>query len=229
MPSLQEALPAIVRALAGRRPASPPTGEARFEAVVAHFAAGGLASGRGDRLVAALDEAGMLDPDALATAPLEEVVDALRDARIEANPKLVRLILRVAAWYRAHREELETDPAEGGGLVDRARDELGAINGVGRATADALALHVFGVPTYPVDRATYRILVRHGWADPTADYDEASHLLVSAAESDPTLLATLSRGLADVGKRFCKPSGPRCEPCPLRAFLPDGGPIEVDG
>ncbi len=72
-----------------------------------------------------------------------------------------------------------------------------------------MALHVFGAATYPVDRASYRILVRHGWIDPTVDYEEASHLLTSAAESDPAILATISNGFADVGRRFCKPSGPR--------------------
>ncbi|AMV38666.1 endonuclease III domain-containing protein [Planctomyces sp. SH-PL62] len=228
MPSLNEALPAIIRAVGGR-PAAPASGDSRFEAVVAFAASGSLASGRGDRLATALDEAGLLEPEALATASLEEVVDALRDARIEANPKAVRLLQRVAAWYQAHREDLEAAPASGAGPASARRDELAAIRGVGRTTADAIALHVFGAATYPVDRATYRIIVRHGWIDPTVDYEEASQLLIDAAEADSAVLSGLSRGLADVGRRFCKPSGPRCEPCPLRIVLPDGGPIEADG
>ncbi|MDG3003766.1 hypothetical protein [Paludisphaera mucosa] len=229
MPSLSAAFPTIARTSAAAGRAVPPPGPSRFEALIAFAASGSLASGRGDRLASALDEAGLLDPEALATSPLAEVVDALRDARVEANPKAVRLLQRVADWYRGRRDELEREPAPGDDPPSTYADELAAINGVGRATADAIALHVFGAATYPVDRATYRILVRHGWIDPTVDYDEASHLLIEAAERDPGALAAASRVLSDVGRRFCKPSGPRCEPCPLKVVLPEGGPIPADG
>lgn len=223
-PSLRDAIAALAP------PTAPaPAGASRFEALVAFAASGSLAPGRGGRLAAALEESALLRPDALADAPLEEVVDALRDARIEANPKLVRLLQRLAAWYRDHREGLEAEPGPGDDRPPFPRDELAAINGVGRATADGIALHVFGVPSYPVDRATYRILVRHGWIDPTVDYDEVAAALVAAADEDPALLAGLSDAFEGVGRRYCKASGPRCEPCPLKIVLPVGGPVEVDG
>lgn len=209
-------------------PAQAPRGPARFEALVA-LASGGLAPGRGPRLASALGEAGLLDPDSLATAAIEEVVDALRDARVEANPKLVRLLQRLAAWYRDHRDDLEFEPGPGEDRPPFPHDALSAINGVGRATADGIALHAFGVAAYPVDRASYRIMIRHGWIDVTADYDEAAQALIAAADGDAGILAALSDAFESIGRRYCKASGPRCEPCPLKSALPEGGPIEVDG
>lgn len=210
-------------------PAPAPAGASRFEAAVAYAASGTLSPGRGERLTSALDRSRLLEPDALATASLEEVVDTLRDRRVEPDPKILRLLQRVAAWYRDHRDDLEFEPGPGEDRPSFPHDELSAINGVGRATADAIALHVFGVPIYPVDRATYRILVRHGWIDPTADYDEASQAVVAAAEGDAALLAGVSDAFAGIGRRYCKATGPRCELCPLKSVLPDDGPIEVDG
>ena len=220
MPPLRDALPVLPG-----RPIAFPAGASRFEALLVFAAPGG----RGDRLASALDEAGLLDPAELASTPLAAVVDALRDARVNADPKAVRLLQRLAGWYASHREDLEFEPAPGEDRPPFPEAELAAINGVGRATADGIALHVFGQASYPVDRATYRILVRHGWIDVTADYDEAAQALIAAADSDPAELARLSSSFADIGRRFCKPDGPRCEPCPLRAVLPEGGPISVDG
>ena len=220
MPPLRDALPALL----GRSIVFP-TGASRFEALIAFAAPGG----RGDRMASALDPANLLDPAALASAPLEEVVDVLRDARIDADPKVVRLLQRLAGWYASHREDLEFEPGPGEDRPSFPKEELAAINGVGRASADGIALHVFGQATYPLDRATYRILVRHGWIDVTADYDEAAQAVVAAADGEPVELATISLAFADVGRRFCKPSGPRCESCPLKSVLPEGGPIAVEG
>lgn len=204
-------------------PIQPPRGSDRFRALVV-LAAGG----KGERLAAALVEAGLSRPDVLASSVLEEVADALRDAGIEADPKLVRLLQRLAAWYRDRREDLEFEPGPGEDRPSFPHDDLRAIHGVGRASADAIALRVFGEPVYPVDRASYRIMVRHGWIDPTADYDEASQAVVVAADGDAGVLTALSDAFELIGRRYCKASGPRCERCPLRVVLPDGGPIEPD-
>lgn len=220
MPPLRDVLPIL-----SGRPIDFPKGASRFRALIDLAALGG----RGDRAALALDEAGLLDPAELAAVPLAEVVDVLRDARVETDPKVVRLLQRLAGWYASHREDLEDAPTPGEDRTPFPRDELAAINGIGRATADAIALQVFGLVAYPLDRATYRILVRHGWIDVTADYDDAAGVLIAATEAEPADLARVSLDFADVGRRFCKPAGPRCEPCPLKALLPEGGPIAVDG
>src|SRR5262249_44308684 len=96
------------------------------------------------------------------------------------------------------------------------------------ATADAILLFALGRAAYPVDRGTYRILVRHGWIDTSADYEEVSQLLVRLAGERPDELVRLSRGLVQVARQYCRVGSPRCTRCPLKAVLPEQGPLEPD-
>lgn len=230
MPTLTEAYPTIARALAA------PTGRRavliarvdRFQALVGFTVSRSGETKAAARLQGALDEAHLFDSTNLAAADSAEVIDLLREARLDPPLKTIRLLQKLASWYESHRDDIDDEAAEPFDFPSSWRDELAAINGIGRATADAIALHVFGAATYPVDRASYRILYRHGWIDATADYEEVSRLLINVADADPVGLSALARGLTDIGKRFCKPAAPACEKCPLRTVLPEGGPIALD-
>jgi endonuclease III len=227
MPTLTEAYPTIARALAeppGRRAAAP-RGADPFPALV-----GFAASTKGDsrsslRLTAALEAAHLFDPATLAAADPSEVIDLLREAKVDPPIKTIQVLKRLAAWYQDHRARLEDPDGE---FTTSWRDELAAINGISRATADAIALHVFGAATFPVDRPTARILFRHGWIDATTEYEDASRSLVDAADADPVALAAIARGFGDIGKRFCKPASPSCGACPLQSVLPPDGPAPLD-
>ena len=230
MPTLTEAYPTIARALAaptGRRAASTQDFDL-FPALVGYAVSRSGETKAATRLQAALDDAHIFDPAYLAKADPTEVIDLLREARLDPPVKTIRLLQRLASWYESHRDEIEGQGGEPLEFPISWRDELAAINGIGRATADAIALHVFGAATFPVDRAVYRILYRHGWIDATADYEEVTRLLIDAADSNADALSALARGLTEVGKRFCKPAAPACERCPLRAVLPDDGPIALE-
>ena len=100
-----------------------------------------------------------------------------------------------------------------------------AFAGRGRGPA-ALLLHGLRRPAYPLDRASYRILVRHGWLDPSADYDEARDVVERLDPDVPEHLARLSAWLERIGREYCRPTIAKCERCPLRSFLPEGGPRE---
>ena len=89
-----------------------------------------------------------------------------------------------------------------------------------------------------VDRATFRVLVRHGWLDPTAAYDEARDLLVDQRDRVGEMVPD-ERG-REPADRSCSRDGaarPSILPrgraavrrCPLEPLLPEGGPREVDG
>ena len=96
------------------------------------------------------------------------------------------------------------------------------ISGLGLATVDQL-LCVVGHPVLPIDRATYRILVRHGWISEDAGYEEAQDVILSAAPEDQATLAVLGDAFSKIGKRWCKASLANCLGCPLAPWLPDGG------
>ena len=105
------------------------------------------------------------------------------------------------------------------------RDELRTLRGISPAGVDAILLEGLRRPVFPVDRPSYRILARHGWLDPDAGYDEASDALRRYAPDDPPALQALAVHLDEIGTRFCKASAPKCEACPLRPLLPEGGPL----
>jgi endonuclease-3 related protein len=175
-----------------------------------------------------LGRAQLLDPDALANADPIELRETLAHAGLKQSAKVAPVLKRLAAWFAARFPVDEEAHEELLWPTSVLREELVALNGVGPATADAILLFGLGRATYPVDRGSYRVLVRHGWIDPTAEYDEVSQLLIHEACENPVELARLSHDLAQVGRRFCRLRDPKCEPCPLRDLLPEGRPIEPE-
>jgi endonuclease III related protein len=221
--SLVASYPALVEALADRygRPEPVAIGEGWFPAILAAFLGRSLGDAKVEATLAALREAGLIDAEALAEADPSEVAAALRPAGGALATRALRPLQRLARWA-AGRDALDAVPTEA------LREDLLGLNGIGPASADAVLLHGLGRPVYPVDRSTYRILVRHGWLDPSAEYDEARSAVERTDPDDPAALARLAAWLERVGADYCRPSRPRCESCPLRPFLPDEGPIEPD-
>ena len=56
-----------------------------------------------------------------------------------------------------------------GVATKKLREELLAINGVGRETADSILLYALNRPTFVIDAYTTRVLTRHGLVPEDAD------------------------------------------------------------
>jgi endonuclease-3 related protein len=231
MPSFGASFPDVLKALDDRygRADPPGSGLELFEAMVAVVL---------DRLTdrkkalaarAALREEGLLDPQAQAEADPSEVEEALRSAGLKIPTKSLAPLRKLARWVVDHEGSLDdlADP-EHGPSTAQLREELLGLNGVGSATADALLLFAFRRGAYPVHRTTYRILVRHGWLDPSADYEEARSVVEGPALDDPQTLALLSGWFERLGRDHCRASVAKCDRCPLAPFLPEGGPVQPD-
>jgi endonuclease-3 related protein len=223
VPSFTESMPLIQSSLdeAGAPAPAIADGSApgSFEAVASVYLAQFGEAKAVARAVDALRDEGWLDPAAIAEADPLAVEDAWRDAGARGLVKLVRPLQRVARWAAGVLDELDVRSTEA------LRDGLRAIKGIGAATADAILLRGLGRAAYPIDRATYRILVRHGWIDASANYDEARSLVEGALPDDPAGLVRLSDGFERIGRSACRPSVAKCERCPLRPLLPEGGPL----
>jgi endonuclease-3 related protein len=168
-----------------------------------------------------LDEADLADPPALAAADPSELISVLAARSAAAPPRWLLPLRRLAEWLATHPSDQLTHTP-----TDTLRESLREVRGIGPATADALLQTGLGRSTAIVDRASYRVLARHGWLEPTADYDEARDRIESAVGGAPTRVAQLASGLSRVGAAHCKPARPRCDRCPLLPFLPPSGPIE---
>jgi endonuclease-3 related protein len=223
MPTLSEAYPAMI-ALVPRTLGL--AGETPFMASADVLLGRACKPATVRSILAAWADRGLDDLGAFAEADDEEVEETLRDAGVKAYASLRAVLKRLAAWLN-EKEAGDDDWLASTTSAEPIREELAAIAGIGLAIADAIALHALGLATYPVNRASYRILMRHGWIDESADYEEARSVLMRT--DDPDELARLGAALDRIGRDYCRAGRPNCPPCPLSRFLPEGGPIEPWG
>jgi endonuclease-3 related protein len=230
LPRPGQSRPLLLDSLIARYGRLPPPGgdtvedSTPFEAIV-RVALGLVADPRtASAAFATLRDAGLLEPEVLAGANPLELDDLFKQGRVRLAARALRPLQKIARWAigRGLDEAGDCDLS-----TDLIRDDWRALNGVGPSTADALLLFALRRPTYPVDRASYRILVRHGWLDPSSDHDEARSVLEGIAPDDPEALAQLSLAFEKLGRDACRPASPRCDGCPLQPLLPEGGPVEA--
>jgi len=99
-----------------------------------------------------------------------------------------------------------------GGEVPTTREELEALPGVGRKTANVVLGHALGVPGLPVDRHVLRVATRLGIA--ASDDPEVVEKQLCAAVSRTRWTRT-SDVLILHGRRVCRPT-PLCDRCNAR-------------
>ncbi len=107
-----------------------------------------------------------------------------------------------------------------GGEVPASREELMALPGVGRKTANIVLAEAFGAPTIGVDVHVHRIAHRLGLVKGKKKPEEVETELV--ALTDPEDRPRVNRLLVALGQKICLPRNPRCEVCPVRDLCPEG-------
>lgn len=105
--------------------------------------------------------------------------------------------------------------------LERGRDRLVELPGVGRKTAACVLLFSYGIPDVPVDTHVYRVGARLGLWDAKASFDLA-HDLMTGAAADGEDAYELHTNLLRHGRRICTARAPRCEECPLLDICPFG-------
>jgi endonuclease III related protein len=239
MASLEQAVSALQEALADHFGPAPDDTEglSPFEAIVSVLLAKAVGTKKCRAALDTLREAELLTPLELNRALVPEISDALSENGLQVSAIILARLKNLAHWLVERREgrlEWLFDPHHSTGWL---RGELASINGIGISGADAILLHALKQPSYPVDRGTFRVLVRHDWLDPTDTYEEARDRLVDLATQprDPaevasavSVLSQLAFGMDQLGRRYCLAAAPRCDGCPLEALLPPGGPRTLD-
>jgi endonuclease III related protein len=239
MPTLEDAFPTVREALVKQfgGPVAEVEQRGPFEAMVGVILGRELSAASSAAAVAALDEAGLLTPDGLASADVVEIRQTLLEHGVSAPPFLIAPLKHLAQWIVEHHGGRVDSLLNPDRSTDWLRGELAAIRGVSLTAADAILLFALKRPSYPLDRGTFRVLVRHGWLDPSALYDEARDELVEKATGRgevpdgeaASALIEVALGMEQLGRQYCRAAAPRCEQCPLESLLPEGGPREADG
>lgn len=99
------------------------------------------------------------------------------------------------------------------------RKELLSWKGVGPETADSIMLYAAKRPAFVVDAYTKRIVVRHGWIDEKATYDEIAKLFTDNLAEDIQLFNEYHALIVQTCKDHCN-TRPKCAGCPLEILLP---------
>ena len=141
-------------------------------------------------------------PEDLAKAKVSEVRELIRPAGFY-NMKS-RSIIKVA------RQLVD----EFGGEVPSEMDDLLSLPSVGRKTANCVLVYGFNKPAIPVDTHVHRISNRLGLAE-TRTPEETEAQLVEKVPRRYWL--ALNDLFVRFGQTTCKPIGPRCGDCTLRA------------
>ena len=102
------------------------------------------------------------------------------------------------------------------------RAKLLAVDGIGRETADSIALYAAGLPLFVVDAYTRRIFGRLGLLTGGESYDEIQAFFMERLPPDVHLYNDFHAQIVRLGKDACRPR-PRCADCPLDILCPRRG------
>ncbi len=189
-------------------------GETPFEVMVGAILTQNTNWGNVEKAISNLKRAEALEPLKLLKLPPLKLAELIRPAGyFNIKTKRLRNFLKFFVEnYDGSAKKMKAEP------LSKLREELLAVNGVGRETADSILLYALDKPIFVCDTYTYRILTRHNLCGEEADYDELQSIFMDNLPEDINLFNEFHALMVRAGKEFCKPK-PACEACPLKKLL----------
>lgn len=199
------------RLRAARGPAGWWPAETPFEVCLGAILVQNTAWSNVEKSLAALRARGLLSYEALAGMSAEELAPIIRSSGC-FNVKARRV-----------RAFLDFVGREFGGRVESmAREEPWALRarllevaGVGRETADSIALYAAGLPLFVVDAYTRRVFSRLGLVRGDEPYDALQRVFMEALPAEAGLFNDYHAQVVIHAKEVCR-KRPECERCELR-------------
>lgn len=170
-----------------------------------------------------LHDAALQSPGACAAASTGALVELL--AAVPRGAQKAGVLKGLARWWLDEFGDEESPEWTRG--TEHYRAGLRAVRGLGPETVDRLLLFAAGLRVFPVDRATLRVAVRHGWLDLPVDDEQAQATFGGPLSGEVAALRSAARWLHRVGAAHCG-RVPDCAACPLQPLLPPGGPLSPD-
>lgn len=173
---------------------------------------------------------------------VEKALGALRREKLLAPAPLHNIprdhlaaLIKPAGYYNLKAHRLKHFAAwlmtEYGGSIPRMfheetgalRHKLLAVHGIGKETADSILLYAGHKPVFVVDAYTRRFMMRHGWLDEKAAYDDVARVFVDGlnvpANDRVRIYNEYHALIVELAKRHCR-AKPACAGCPLEKWLP---------
>jgi len=160
-----------------------------------------------ERVIEKLIEKGLLTPEAVSRCSLVELGKYIR-ASGYYNQKAKKL--KILSGFFLKMKELP------GSRSQPAREQLLALWGIGRETADSILLYAYQLPYFIVDAYTRRLVARLGLVSEGKSYDQLQSLFTGSLPREYELYAEFHALIVRQAKFFCRRK-PLCADCPLRA------------
>ena len=136
----------------------------------------------------------------------------------QADPAEVGQYIHSCGFYNGKARDIVACAkkllAEHGGKVPGTMEELTALPGVGRKTANLILGDVFGQPAYVCDTHCIRITGRLGITDGSKDPVQVERQL--RAVLPPKESSNFCHRMVFFGREVCTARSPKCAGCPLR-------------
>jgi endonuclease-3 len=148
-------------------------------------------------------------PEVLAEARIEEIKECIKPSGLYNTkaPRIKELARIILEEFGGDLNGLSRLPLE------RARERLLRVPGIGFKTADVFLSFVCGRGSFPVDTHIGRIAKRWKMVRPKAGYEEIRLAFEAALPRGKRRRAHLA--LIEFGREICKARGPRCGMCPV--------------
>ncbi len=206
------------RLLRAQGPAGWWPGQTAFEVCVGAALVQNTAWPNAARALRALDERGLLSYEGLRGLGADEIAPIIRSCGT-FNVKARRLAAFVEFLGRRYGGHVESMAGEEPWALRR---QLLAVPGIGRETADCIALYAAGHPLFVVDGYTRRVFSRLGLIRGDESYDEVQRFFMRRLPKDPRLFNDYHAQVVGLAQRSCR-SRPRCGECPLDDVCPKKG------
>ena len=147
--------------------------------------------------------------------PIANTPQKMLDLGLDGLQEQIRTIGLYRSKARHLMQTCEILVTQYGGTVPRLREQLQALPGVGRKTANVILNVAFGEPTIAVDTHLFRLANRTGLAPGKNPLEVERHLLRRYA---PQYLLHAHHWLILHGRYVCLARAPRCAQCGVRAY-----------
>ena len=182
----------------------PRSAQGRFEVILGAILTQNTAWTNAEKALQRLQQAGMTMPEHLVGCPLGRLSRLVRSSGY-FNQKAKKL-KAVATAFRS--------PAALRPQAAPSREQLLALWGVGRETADSILLYAFGRPVFVVDAYTRRIFTRLGILEGNESYDRIQDLFHRRLHRRAELYSEMHALIVEHAKRHCR-ARPLCAGCPI--------------
>ncbi|MBL7170908.1 MAG: endonuclease III domain-containing protein [Candidatus Omnitrophica bacterium] len=185
-------------------------GKTRFEVIVGAILTQNTAWSNVEKAIKNLRSAKLLNLKALSNIPSRKLYPLLRPSgyyRIKTK-RLKSVVNFLCVNYQANLNQFFKMPLE------KAREELLSVNGIGPETADSILLYAGKKPVFVVDAYTRRIFECAGIVPRGASYEDIQRLFMKNLPRDTQIYNEYHALIVRLGKDICK-TKPQCSICPL--------------